>query len=404
MNYHGKFNKFSVNQEVARTCRQGKLLEKDSLLYHIWRIFWVTDDVIEKIKIFRVLNEDQKESYFTSGSLHPFKSETVRIQNLPNAIKAIDRSQYDYAVIIQDGALIKHFTDFWIYVNFQIHLLEHANKSKSENDVLSILKLNVNNSYESTLPLIEEFGPLLIPVKDPASSYSFIEKYHEYSLQRVYLLNNDEMEIQPFNLEPHNLFCVSSGLKPVQYYSHMQNSLKKIYFCDYSPFALDFWKELICKTDLEETLKLFAKYSTRFIGSSLNAQEACRLVLENQIATYFNEPAQFYNLLDLMTAKAEFLKVDIIKDMEFLNISKDPYYFWFSNSYERNLTLLSESKEQHLMAHKARLQNLKAIHNDKVFYNHSNYDFKIRDIESPFSVGTSDIKQKESIEWLEFIE
>lgn len=403
MNKHGKFNKFSVNQEVVRTCRQGKLLDKDSLLYHIWRIFWVTDDIVNRIKIFRVLSSDKKASFFTSGSLHPINSEVIEVQNLSLAVQTLDRSLYDYAVVVQDGVLIKHFMDFWIYVNFQIHLLEHSNKNKSENSVLTILKLNPENSYQNTLPLMEEFETLLIPANDPNNSLAFIGKYHEYSLQRVYLLNNDEMEMQPVNLEPHNLFCVSSGLKPASYFSSMQSSLKKVYFCDYSPFALNFWKELISKNNIEETLELFEKYSARFIGSSPNAKEASKVILHDQIHTYFKEDKNFFNLLNSMSEKAEFLKVDIIKDLEFLKISKDPYYFWFSNSYERNLTLLSESKEQHLTAHHQRLQNLKNIHNDKVFYNESNYDFRISDIESPFALGTSDIRQSSPVKWIEFI-
>lgn len=393
-----KLNKSDINKEVSRVTRAGNLLSKDSVLYHQWRIFWVTEDVVHRIKVIRIIESGHPESLYTKGSLHPINSVVIPSSELEKTLRDIDPHLFDYAVVIRDGTLINHFMDFWIYVNYQIYLLENAHAHKASNQFVSIFNLKEKSSKE--IELFNEFQGILIAGENTNAIHTFIKRYYDYSLQRVYLLNNDSLEIAPYNFSPEEIFCVSSGIKPVHYFDQMKQSLKKIHFCDYSPLALQFWKDVIQCKNMNALLSVFEKYSPYFLGPSANAMEAVKLTLNHQIENFFQDNAHFFTLLDQMKERSHFLQVDIIGNLDFLTQASGPYYFWFSNSYERNLTLLQDTKAQHREAHLMRLQRLKSFHQETIYYNTANYDFKIGSLTSPHSLGTQDIPDSTPMEWL----
>ena len=394
-----KLNKSDINKEVVRVSRAGNLISKDSILYHTWRIFWVTEDLAHRIKVIRVRESGQSESLITKGSLHPIQSESIETSELNNFIENLNPTHFDYVVAIEDGTLINHFMDFWMYLHYQFYLMEGSDSNIVKESPLFIK--SIKNSGNRQCGLLDELKQLFIPRSKNQAIKNFIEGYGAYSLQRVYLLNNDPMETSPLDFSPEELFVVSSGIKPLNYFKQMKDSLTKIHFCDYSPKALDFWRELIETQKKEDLMRIFEKYSPYFLGTSQNAQTATMNVLDHQIKTYFNHEEEFFQEISQMKEKASFHQVDIIQDLDFLKSSRAPYYFWFSNSYERNLTLLQNSVEDHHHEHITRLKKLKSVHQEKIFFNESNYDFRIRSIKNPFALGTQDLPSPPDIVWKE---
>lgn len=394
-----KLNKSEINKEVVRVSRAGNLISKDSVLYHTWRIFWVTEDLAHRIKVIRVRESGQTESLITKGSLHPLQSELVEASQLNDYIASLDPALYDYAVAISDGTLINHFMDFWMYLHYQLYLMEGSDSAIVKDSPLFIKSLK--NSGHRACGLLDELKQLFVPASRNEAIKNFIEGYGAYSLQRVYLLNNDPMDIMVPNAHPEDLFVVSSGLKPLHYFKQMKNSLKRVHFCDYSSKALDFWRELIETRQKTEFLNVFEKYSTYFLGPSENAKRATLNVLDHQIKTYFQNDDEFFQEISQMKSRALFHQVDIIQNLDFLKLAQGPYYFWFSNSYERNLTLLQNSMETHHQEHLSRLQRLKNFHQEKIFFNDSNYDFRVKSIEAPYSLGTQDLPSSQDIIWRE---